>query len=46
MIAGIGTCTLTNTILILLFPQSSMALTQVSSNRCAGGFQKVFEHER
>uniref|UniRef100_G3NZG1 S-formylglutathione hydrolase n=1 Tax=Gasterosteus aculeatus aculeatus TaxID=481459 RepID=G3NZG1_GASAC len=22
-----------------------MALTQVSSNRCAGGFQKVFEHE-
>nr|ACQ58928.1 S-formylglutathione hydrolase [Anoplopoma fimbria] len=22
-----------------------MALTQVSSNKCAGGFQKVFEHE-
>ncbi len=23
-----------------------MALTQVSSNKCAGGFQKVFEHDR
>ncbi|CAG5865359.1 unnamed protein product [Menidia menidia] len=25
--------------------RSTMALTQVSSNKCAGGFQKVFEHE-
>jgi hypothetical protein len=25
---------------------SKMALTQVSSNKCAGGYQKVYEHER
>ncbi|GLD74120.1 S-formylglutathione hydrolase isoform X1 [Lates japonicus] len=25
--------------------KSEMALTQVSSNKCAGGFQKVFEHD-
>ncbi|MEQ2258809.1 hypothetical protein XENORESO_002603, partial [Xenotaenia resolanae] len=24
---------------------SAMALTQVSSNKCAGGFQKVYEHD-
>lgn len=26
--------------------RSIMALTLVSSNKCAGGFQKVFEHDR
>lgn len=26
--------------------RSKMSLTSVSSNKCAGGFQKVFEHER
>ncbi|KAA8593154.1 hypothetical protein FQN60_009270, partial [Etheostoma spectabile] len=29
----------------LRFNKIRMSLTQVSSNKCAGGFQKVFEHE-
>lgn len=32
--------------LLLYVLRSKMALTLVSSNKCAGGFQKVFEHER
>ncbi|KAJ8366853.1 hypothetical protein AAFF_G00338670 [Aldrovandia affinis] len=30
---------------IVLKTAGSMALTQVSSNKCCGGFQKVFEHD-